>query len=85
MIATVDKIHKKYSDGTSATAGLAFQLLFLQVGLQTFREPEQCAEILEVRDVNLHWVHLVAMYGFRFQLLCILWPSYVLRRNEDIY
>ncbi|PIK37057.1 putative myb-binding protein 1A-like protein, partial [Apostichopus japonicus] len=47
MISTVDKIHKKYSDSTSATAGLAFQLLFLQVGLQTFREPEQCAEILE--------------------------------------
>ncbi|KAJ8044184.1 Myb-binding protein 1A [Holothuria leucospilota] len=47
MMSTVKKIKKNFSEGASSMAGMGFQLLFLHIGLHTFNEPEQCAEILQ--------------------------------------
>ncbi|XP_030847614.1 myb-binding protein 1A-like protein isoform X2 [Strongylocentrotus purpuratus] len=47
MMESVAAIQKKSTAGSAMSSGLAFQLLFLHVGLQMFSEPKQSADILQ--------------------------------------
>ncbi|XP_022103736.1 myb-binding protein 1A-like protein isoform X2 [Acanthaster planci] len=47
MLSVVDKLRKKSKLAKSPSAGPAFQLLFLHVGLQMFSETQQAVDILQ--------------------------------------